>query len=95
MQENKVSDLGIERSLNLKKIQKNIIWEELSFSLRKSKYPIDIVITPPKNWFEDNTKKDEIKYYNDKLKKIRNLEVINNTCNLYVYISNIRRLPLC
>ena len=83
MQENKVSNSGIERSINLKKIQKNIIWDELSYLLEKSKHPIDIVITPPKNWFEDNTKKGEIKYYINKLKKIKNLKVINNTCNLY------------
>ena len=80
------NDLQTLEKNRIKKIQRNTICNELEILLKKSKYPINIVITPPKKWFEDNSKQKEIKIYDKYLKEISKLKVINNTCNLYDYI---------
>lgn len=68
----------------INKIQKKIAWNELERQLINSKFPIDIVITPPKRWFiEKNKYLSEVKLYDNILKKISNLKTINKTCNLY------------
>ena len=67
-------------------IQRRSIWSELEDLLKKSKYPINIVITPPKKWFEDKKFLKEIKLYEKFLSQISKLEIIKDTCNLYSYI---------
>ncbi len=64
-------------------IQKEVVWEELKFTLEKSKYPIDIVITPPRRWFESESAEKEIKIYDKFLKDLSTLRNVKKTCNLY------------
>ena len=68
--------------------QKNIIWDELEELLKKSKYPINVVITPPKKWFKENLELKEIKIYEEYLSEISKLPIIKNTCNLYKFLKN-------
>mgnify|MGYP001384923764 CR=1 FL=1 len=68
--------------------QKNIIWDELEELLKKSKYPINVVITPPKKWFKENLEFKEIKIYEEYLSEISKLPIIKNTCNLYKFLKN-------
>ena len=68
--------------------QRNIIWKELEELLKKSKYPINIVITPPKKWFKENSELKEIKIYEEYLREISKLSIIKNTCNLYRFLKN-------
>ena len=68
--------------------QRNIIWDELEELLKKSKYPIDVVITPPKKWFKENLELKEIKIYEEYLSEISKLPIIKNTCNLYKFLKN-------
>ena len=69
-------------------MQKNIIWDELEELLKKSKYPINVVITPPKKWFKENLELKEIKIYEEYLSEISKLPIIKNTCNLYRFLKN-------
>lgn len=70
----------------LSDIQRNIIWDELEFLVKESIYPIDIVITPPMNWFIDKRKRKDIEKYDKLLKRISRLDSVEKTCNLYKYI---------
>ena len=70
----------------LSDIQRNIIWDELAFLVKESIYPIDIVITPPMNWFIDKSKRKDIEKYDKLLKRISRLDSVEKTCNLYKYI---------
>lgn len=72
----------------IKEKQRNIIWGELEELLKKSKYPINIVITPPKKWFIDNAELKEIKIYEKYLNQISKLPIVKKTCNLYEYLRN-------
>ena len=72
----------------INKTQKNIIWDELRELLKKSKYPINVVITPPKKWFKENLELKEIKIYEEYLSEISKLPIIKNTCNLYKFLKN-------
>lgn len=82
------SDQKVNFKDNLIKIQRDLIWEELKYSLKNSIYPVDIVITPPMNWFTDPNKKNLIETYNKLLKNISELDSVKNTCNLYDYLHN-------
>ena len=70
----------------INEIQRESIWRELEELLKKSKYPINLIITPPKKWFEDNTYLKEIQKYDKFLNNISKLETIKETCNLYNYV---------
>ena len=72
----------------INQMQKNIIWDELEELLKKSKYPINVVITPPKKWFKENLELKEIKIYEEYLSEISKLPIIKNTCNLYKFLKN-------
>ncbi len=67
-------------------LQMDLAWEELKVYLEKSKYPINLAITPPKKWLINPDKNlSEIKKYDDVLKKINKLSSIKKVCNLYHY----------
>ncbi len=71
-------------------MQRKIAWEELQNQLAKSKYPINLIITPPERWFTNtNQNLKEIEIYNDLLKDISDLETIKKTCNLYLQTKDI------
>jgi len=70
----------------INEIQRESIWRELEELLKKSKYPINLIITPPKKWFEDNTYLKEIQRYDKFLNNISKLETIKETCNLNNYV---------
>lgn len=81
---NKIDSVKKEKVL----IQKNTVWDELKYTLNKTKYPIDIIISPPRRWFESQTSKEEIKLYDNFLENLSNLEKVNKTCNLYGFLKN-------
>lgn len=89
-----VRETSLENTESLSKInmisdmQRNIIWDELANLIKKSTYPIDIVITPPMSWFIDKSKKNDIEKYDYLLKKISGLTAVKKTCNLYRLISS-------
>jgi len=60
-------------------------WSELDALLDKSKYPIDVVITPPRYWFEKDVGKKEYLLYNELLTSLKSKN-IKNKCNLFLYI---------
>ena len=68
--------------------QREAIWKELEFLLEDSRYPIDIVITPPMSWFTDPSKTKVINIYEQLLKNISKLNSVENTCNLYNHINS-------
>lgn len=67
-------------------IQKKIIWDELGFTLKKSKYPIDVIISPPKRWFESKNSDKEIIIYDQFLKNLSKVHQVKKTCNLYRFL---------
>ena len=74
----------------LNEIQRKLAWEELKNHLAKSKYPINLIITPPKRWFTNTIENSkEIAIYNNHLNDISYLENIKKTCNLYSQTKNI------
>ena len=75
-----------EEIQQIKSVQRDQIWKEMSFILKNSKYNIQVVITPPKSWFNDKSKKEIINKYDLLLENIKNLKTINKTCNLYHFI---------
>ena len=80
-QQKEIVKVSIEK---INQLQKKIAWQELQMQLKNSKYPVDIVITPPKRWFTENENyKKEIKTYDNFLKSVSNLKNVINTCNLY------------
>ena len=77
------------KSNEINKLQKYISWKELEMLLKNSKYPIDLVITPPQRWFQDKNKfTKEVKLYDKFLENISSLQNIIKTCNLYYKIEN-------
>ena len=67
-------------------LQRDLAWEELEVYLKKSSYPINLAITPPKKWLINPDKNsNEIKKYDDLLKNINELSSIKKVCNLYHY----------
>ena len=67
-------------------LQRDIAWEELEVYLKKSSYPINLAITPPKKWLiNPDENSNEIKNYDDLLKNINELSSIKKVCNLYHY----------
>ena len=62
-------------------------WKELNLYIRNSKYPIDVIITPPKVWFDDEEYRKEINIYNKLLLSLDS-ENINRKCNLYDFLKN-------
>ena len=71
---------------NFIQIQRELIWEELEYLLKDIKYPLDLVITPPMNWFKDPKKEKIIRTYNKLLNKFSKLDQVKKTCNLYQYL---------
>ena len=71
---------------NLIEIQREIIWEELEYLLKDFHYSLDVVVTPPMDWFTDPNKTKTIKTYNRLLTKISELDEVKKTCNLYDYL---------
>ena len=67
-------------------IYKKIIWKELTYLIKNSKYEIDIVITPPIKWFNSSEFSEEWLDYDSFLSEISKLKVVKNTCNLYYYV---------
>ena len=76
----------IPKNNKLKILQKKLVWNELKYHLEYSQYPINLVITPPKKWFQDKENLKEINFYNKLLKEFAKLRNIEKTCNLYEYI---------
>ena len=65
------------------KLQREVIWKELEFLLKEVNYKVDIVVTPPKDWFLEPSKIKVINTYENLLKNISELKSVENTCNLY------------
>ncbi len=64
-------------------------WEDLNNYLKLSNYDVDIVVTPPKAWFEKTEEfKYQIKSYDQFLYKIEKNKKVKNTCNLYYLIKD-------
>ena len=82
-QSNNLSYLNKDKILET---QRNIVWNELKIQLKQSEYPINIIITPPKKWFDDKAQLKEVKKYDQLLKEISKIKIIKKTCNLYDYI---------
>ena len=72
----------------LNNLQREVIWEELEFLLKDSIYKIDIVVTPPMNWFTDPSKIKTINTYENLLKNISKLQSVENICNLYDHLKS-------
>lgn len=83
---NKTSLLDIKLKNNLDNSQRKLIWQELTYLLRKSNYDVDIVITPPIKWFVNDKESKEWEDYDSFLSEISKLKVVKNTCNLYYYV---------
>ena len=65
-------------------VQLNYAWDELSVLLEKSKYPIILVLTPPKRWLlNSKSNLEEINIYKKLLDKTLNLKKVEKVCNLY------------
>ncbi len=69
-------------------VQKKIVWDELKFALRRSKYPVDVIITPPKRWFESKSFEREILNYEQFLDNLSKVYQVKKTCNLYRSLKN-------
>ena len=83
------------KSNEITKLQKVISWKEMEMQLKNSKYPIDLVITPPQRWFQDKVKfTKEVKLYDNFLENISSLKNIKKTCNLYYKLENKYRPEL-
>ena len=67
--------------------QRKQSWEELNLYLNKAKYPLDIVITPPRSWFEKKENNKEIQIYKNLLETLDSYK-INKKCNLYEFVKN-------
>ena len=64
-------------------------WEDLNNYLTISNYDVEVVITPPKAWFEKTEEfKYEIKSYDEFLEKIQKNQKVKKTCNLYYLIKD-------
>ena len=85
---NKASNQISAKTQELSNIQRDLIWNELELLIKKSVYPIDIVITPPMSWFIEKDKRKVIEKYDNLLKNISRLKVVKKTCNLYRFISS-------
>ena len=75
-----------QKNQEIRSIQRNQIWKEMAFILKNSKHSIEVVITPPKKWFNEEFKKDIINKYDQLLKSVEDLDKVNKTCNLYYFI---------
>ena len=80
-----------KKDLNfLNDLQRKIAWEELKNHLLKSRYPINVIITPPERWFtKTNENSKEIEIYNNLLEDISYLANVKKTCNLYLQTKKI------
>ena len=66
----------LHESANFIQIQRELIWEELEYLLKDIKYPLDLVITPPMNWFKNPKKEKIIRTYNKLLNKFSKLDQV-------------------
>ena len=62
-------------------------WKELNLYIENSKYPIDVIVTPPKVWFDDVNSNKEINIYNELLLSLSSKN-INRKCNLFNFLKN-------
>ena len=69
------------------KAQRKQSWNELNSLIDKSNYPVDIVITPPKDWFLGKGKNSEIVIYEKLLNDLDSTK-IKKKCNLYNFIKS-------
>ncbi len=64
-----------------------IAWNDLNNYIRSSKFKVDVVLTPPKVWFEKSKKNlSNIKLYDDYLITLEENPNVLSTCNLYYFI---------
>lgn len=79
---------AFEKNENKKSILvRNQAWKELNLYIENSKYPVDVIVTPPKVWFEDENSNKEINIYNELLLSL-NSKNINRKCNLFNFLKN-------
>ena len=86
--EEKLNNISIIEKNKISSIQRKAIWNELTILIKESQYPINIIITPPKKWFNNESYRGEIKLYDDLIKEVSKLKIIKNSCNLYHYINS-------
>lgn len=86
---NKIKNVeAFEKNENKKSILvRKQAWKELDLYIENSKYPIDVIVTPPKVWFDDENNKKEINIYNELLLSL-NSKNINRKCNLFNFLKN-------
>ena len=81
------NELGFVKKEKIFIAQRKQSWKELNSLIDKSNYPVDIVITPPKNWFLAKEKNSEIVIYEELLNDLDSPK-INKKCNLYNFIKS-------
>jgi len=80
-------DLSKERSIKSQTIKHS--WEDLNNYIESSKSTVEIVLTPPKKWFDDyESHKFKIDIYENYLLTLSKNPNISKTCNLYNYIKD-------
>lgn len=70
-------------------LQNQLAWEDMVGFISKANYKIDVVITPPLSWFNEDASphiKSRIGWFNKKLKKLKDLQNVGATCNLHQQI---------
>ena len=78
-------DLSKKNIIKYKTIQQS--WDDLNNYLKSSISKVNIVITPPKQWFTDlQENKSDIELYDKYLSMISQNPNVSKTCNLYSFI---------
>lgn len=64
-------------------------WEDLDNYIKYSKSKVEVVLTPPKKWFDDyESNKSDIALYENYLAILSKNSKVSKTCNLYHYIKD-------
>ncbi len=81
------NELVFEKKEKIYTAQRKQSWKELNSFIDKSNYKVDIVITPPKDWFLEKEKNSEKVIYENLLNDLDSPN-INKKCNLYNFIKS-------
>ena len=62
-------------------------WQDLDNYIKSSQSKVEIILTPPKRWFEKSQQsQSDIKLYDEYLSMISQNQNVLKTCNLYYFV---------
>ncbi len=80
-------ELSKNFEIETKTIQQS--WSDLNGYIKSSKFNVDVIVTPPKKWFQKSKEyKAEINSYDDYLLNLSKNQNVTKTCNLYYFIKD-------